>query len=228
MSRARDIANYGDGIDASSITSGTFTDARIAQSNVTQHESAIDALGNVTSGTFNGTIGSSVSGYGVILNADLWRVDATITGGAAFITGADTFERVISSNSDITVTSPATIGTGMSYDGSTGAFTFPVTGKWLITAYATHYSVSGAQAYAGMYIYATADNTNYYAQGIQLTSVSATNYYNSGSTQYFFDCTNTSTHKVKFYRATSNSDLRMIGGSSQNESFISFIRLGDT
>ena len=44
MSRARDIANYGDGIDTSSITSGTFADGRIAQSNVTQHESAIDAL----------------------------------------------------------------------------------------------------------------------------------------------------------------------------------------
>lgn len=77
MSRARDIANYGDGIDTSSITSGTladaripnlatskitsgtFADARIAQSNVTQHESAIDALGTVASGTFNGTVGSS-------------------------------------------------------------------------------------------------------------------------------------------------------------------------
>tara|TARA_Y100001973_G_C5186022_1_gene327879 strand:+ start:1318 stop:1959 length:642 start_codon:yes stop_codon:yes gene_type:complete len=37
VSRARDIANYGDGIDTSSITSGTFADARIAASNVTQH-----------------------------------------------------------------------------------------------------------------------------------------------------------------------------------------------
>ncbi len=62
MSRARDIANYGDGIDTSSITSGTFADARIpnlatskitsgtfadariASSNVTQHEASIDAL----------------------------------------------------------------------------------------------------------------------------------------------------------------------------------------
>ena len=79
MSRARDIANYGDGIDTASITSGTladaripnlatskitsgtFADARIAQSNVTQHESAIDALGTVASGTFNGTIGLSAS-----------------------------------------------------------------------------------------------------------------------------------------------------------------------
>ena len=61
MSRARDLANLGDGIDTSSITSGTFADARIAQSNVTQHESAIDALGTVASGTFNGTIGTSAS-----------------------------------------------------------------------------------------------------------------------------------------------------------------------
>ena len=44
MSRARDIADYGDGIDTSSITSGTFADARIAVSNVTQHEGSIDAL----------------------------------------------------------------------------------------------------------------------------------------------------------------------------------------
>ena len=44
MSRARDLANFGDGIDTSSITSGTFADARIAVSNVTQHEGSIDAL----------------------------------------------------------------------------------------------------------------------------------------------------------------------------------------
>tara|TARA_R100000808_G_C2077081_1_gene102359 strand:- start:542 stop:706 length:165 start_codon:yes stop_codon:yes gene_type:complete len=44
MSRARDLANLGDGIDTSSITSGTFVDARIASSNVTQHEGSIDAL----------------------------------------------------------------------------------------------------------------------------------------------------------------------------------------
>ena len=54
MSRARDLANYGDGIDTSSITSGTFADARIASSNVRQHEGSIDALASnptVTLGT---------------------------------------------------------------------------------------------------------------------------------------------------------------------------------
>lgn len=44
MSRARDIANYGDGIDATQITSGVFANGRIQASNVTQHEGSIDAL----------------------------------------------------------------------------------------------------------------------------------------------------------------------------------------
>ena len=56
MSRARDIANYGDGIDTSSITSGTFADARIASSNVTQHEGSIDAL------NFSGISNDAISG----------------------------------------------------------------------------------------------------------------------------------------------------------------------
>ena len=69
MSRARDIANYGDGIDTSSITSGTFADARIATSNVTQHEGSIDALASnptITLGS-NATISKS----GMIVNSKI-------------------------------------------------------------------------------------------------------------------------------------------------------------
>ncbi len=42
MTRARDLANFINGIDASKITSGTFADARIAASNVSQHASSFD------------------------------------------------------------------------------------------------------------------------------------------------------------------------------------------
>lgn len=44
MSRARDLADLGDGIDATQITSGQFDDNRIKVTNVTQHEGSIDAL----------------------------------------------------------------------------------------------------------------------------------------------------------------------------------------
>ena len=42
MSRARDLADFVNGIDASKITSGTFADARIAASNVSQHAQSFD------------------------------------------------------------------------------------------------------------------------------------------------------------------------------------------
>ena len=98
MSRARDIANYGDGIDTASITSGTFADARIAQSNVTQHESAIDALGTIASGTFNGTIGSSATFPAGMLQG---KSKNHIASGNINVVGQST---VISSNLDLTLT----------------------------------------------------------------------------------------------------------------------------
>ena len=42
MTRARDLANFVNGIDASKIISGTFADARIAASNVSQHAQSFD------------------------------------------------------------------------------------------------------------------------------------------------------------------------------------------
>jgi len=62
MSRARDLANLGDGIDATQITSGQFDDNRIKATNVTQHEGSIDALASnptVTLGS-NATVSADV------------------------------------------------------------------------------------------------------------------------------------------------------------------------
>ena len=42
MTRARDLANFVNGIDASKITSGTFADARISNSSVSQHATSFD------------------------------------------------------------------------------------------------------------------------------------------------------------------------------------------
>ena len=42
MTRARDLANFVNGIDASKITSGTFADARLSQSSVQQYASTFD------------------------------------------------------------------------------------------------------------------------------------------------------------------------------------------
>ena len=59
----------------SKVTSGTFADARIAESNVTQHQAAITATGTIASGTWQGT--AVASAY---LDAD-----------TAHLSGAQTF-----------------------------------------------------------------------------------------------------------------------------------------
>ena len=45
--------------------------------------------------------------------------------------------------------------------------------------------------------------------------------------QCFFNCTNTSTHKLRFLLSSFASGSLLRGNSSQNETSFSFIRLGD-
>ena len=122
MSRARDIANYGDGIDTSSITSGTFADARIAASNVTQHEGSIDALASnptVTLGS-NTTFGSGVS-----------LANATFPAGhiVQIVTGERKLRSTVQSTSPTQTDLQATI-TPSSTSNKIQVF---VTGSWGIT-----------------------------------------------------------------------------------------------
>ena len=118
MSRARDIANYGDGIDRSSITSGTFADARIAASNITQHEGSIDALAS------NPTIqlgSNSTFPSGHVIQTQYYSAGFTFsTSSTNFVkvTGSPDFEQTITplkadSNIMIIISSQA-------YSGSSG------------------------------------------------------------------------------------------------------------
>ena len=70
-----------DNLGAAKITSGTFDDARIAASNVTQHQGSITSVGTIASGTWQGT--PIASAY---LDADT----AHLSGSQTF-TGAKTF-----------------------------------------------------------------------------------------------------------------------------------------
>ena len=70
-----------DNLGAAKITSGTFDDARIAASNVTQHQGSITGVGTIGSGTWQGT--AIASAY---LDSDTAHLSGTQT-----FTGAKTF-----------------------------------------------------------------------------------------------------------------------------------------
>ncbi|QDP64235.1 MAG: hypothetical protein Tp1124SUR1240571_3 [Prokaryotic dsDNA virus sp.] len=69
MTKARDLANFVHGIDASKITSGTFADARIAASNVNQHATDYDdnkIQANLAILAFKSATNGSLAAYNLV------------------------------------------------------------------------------------------------------------------------------------------------------------------
>ena len=211
MSRARDIANYGDGIDTSSITSGTFADARIAQSNVTQHEGSIDALGTVASGTFNGTIGSSATGDGIITCAETFRLDSNTSVGTSFTL------------SDWTKYND--FGAGTSITESDGNFTTSSTGFYYISVGYNYYSSSSTPTWIDSDVYSW-DGSSATLLSRSMASIFSTSGYTSCTNALIYDWTSTSnTIQV---RVSAQANIIVNGSSSSLRTRINFLKIGTT
>ena len=119
------------------------------------------------------------------------------------------------------------LGTGVSH--SSGVWTFPSTGYWLIDFYVTFSSNADAR-YCQSRVETTVDNSSYGIASLQYSSVNPeTSYwYQTGHAGFIFDCTNVSTHKVRFQAGAIVNDVAIMGASDINYTFANFIRLGDT
>jgi len=164
---------------------------------------------------FSGT----VSGVGGITHFDQWRLNANFTGNA----------NPISSNLErVDTTGQATIGSAMTV--SSGVFSFPVTGKWLVKANYLHY-LDGDSSYLSHYIQVTHDNSNYvlFNEMISfITRSASTTTYTSSNQDVLVDVTDTSLVKVYFQLALANTSVGTIGTTDKNQTYFTFIRLGDT
>ena len=150
-----------------------------------------------------------------ITEADHWRVTSSF----------DASDTIVDSNWERVDTSSFIIGSGMSE--SSGVFTFPTTGLYLIK-YTFHAQSSTQTRYVGGQIQTTGNNSSYAERAAQYSSISSdTNAYAGGSTLAFFDVTNTTTHKVKF-KVTSENSMSWIGDTNRNFTHAVFLRLGDT
>ena len=110
---------------------------------------------------------------------------------------------------------------------SSGVFTFPSTGMYLIIYIVTGYA-SALNRYAGGEISATTNNSSYsnIAEGYSNTNNDANNYFHV-TIPCIFDVTNVSTHKVKFLISAEN-DVTVSGTSGRLITGMNFLRLGDT
>ena len=159
-----------------------------------------------------------------ITMADQWRItsSSTLPGSVS----------ILNSNWG-RATSPAGYGTlGSAMTESSGAFTFPSTGIYLIE-FTILLSATSAQRYLGHRVQTSINNFSS-AQTVaeELGHMALSNSfgaYHTSSSSYIFDVTNTSTHKIRFSGvAFTPSDTSVIGNSNQNSTSATFIRLGDT
>lgn len=127
------------------------------------------------------------------------------------------------------------LGTGMSV--SNGVWTFPSTGYWRITVKFRSQRQSGHQStHQKIEIKSSTDNFS----SSDILAVADSSYYDnyptggrqvSGSASIIFDCTNTSTHKIRFAAVVndnSGNGNEFLGSSTVGLTTFEFIKLADT
>ena len=151
---------------------------------------------------------------------DQWRLTTDFTGVA----------NPISSNLEQNDSSGNGVPIGSSMTESSGVFTFPSTGIYMIIASLQGRGNNGSSGVTEtefrLTIKVTTDNSSFSEVGFNATGV-ASGAYGASTCHYVFDVTDTSTHKCSF-RAFNGNSAMTHGDSSKNETHFTFIRLGDT
>tara|TARA_R100000664_G_C2702316_1_gene102197 strand:+ start:61 stop:711 length:651 start_codon:yes stop_codon:yes gene_type:complete len=155
-----------------------------------------------------------------ITEYDNWRVTSSFTGALNPITS--NLERNDNTGFE-------KIGTGMSH--SSGVFTFPSTGKWLLTfnGYGWH---NAATRWTNTQIETTTDTGSNWvkqAEAYSSTPGDPNSALFSSSCNFLFDVTNVSTHQCRFVVLVGSSiNATTAGTSSSNATWMTFMKLGDT
>tara|TARA_R100000329_G_scaffold123021_1_gene101591 strand:- start:62 stop:865 length:804 start_codon:yes stop_codon:yes gene_type:complete len=168
----------------------------------------------------DGTIAESklASGVNTITMADQWRLTASTNSG----TDADVTSNWERNDS----TNYGRIGTGLTE--SSGIFSFPSTGIYLIIFTGT-FTIASGERQVRLMLRTTNDDTNYYdAADVICTNRGGSIADASSSSTFMFDVTNTTTHKFKFETKSFSSGSVLVGNTNYNETCFSVLRMGDT
>ena len=178
---------------------------------------------NSASANQTGTILTSTSPVssvpGAITEADQWRLNANITNTTAVTVFSTNWERSDTYGAGY-------VGTGMTQ--SSGVFTFPSTGTWLIQMMGRP-TVNGSQRFNVMYIEVTTNNSTYDigSSASQFVSQVSSNF-TVGNLYgfYLFNVTNTTNCKVRFSQQCEGTAGNWGGSTVENNTAVNFIRLG--
>ena len=178
---------------------------------------AADAIKFSTGGTERFTI-TNTGFTGItqgITEFDMWRVTSNFSGAGIDIT----------SNWERADTDFEKIGTGLTE--SSGIFTFPSTGKWLVGALLYSWN-SGDVDYVGIKIQLSGDSGGSYTTRVeQLTNTPDSTIAACVYAECGFDITSTSVNLMKF-RTVAGSSISYNGATDQQKTGFTAIKLGDT
>ena len=153
-----------------------------------------------------------------LTGADQWRTNSDVSGDVDPLTNV---ERVDNGGFG---------GIGSAMTQSSGVFTFPATGIWLIRFDAL-FRGSADSRFNNAIIYYTTNNSSSYVEAaynsclIQPTNSSSA--YGFCSQAFMFGVASTSTHKVKFVTSVDNNATTLQGQTGANNTTFTFLRLGD-
>jgi hypothetical protein len=180
------------------------------------------AVGGLPDGCVDAdTLASGLAAQG-IQEMDQWRLNANkqlTTSWSAVSANLERQDNTFSTH----------IGTGMSE--SSGVFTFPSTGKWLVQANGYLYSSNNEMHYGQVRTLVSSDSgSNYTIVGYAIGNASSGGAYGNFNSIELIDVTNTSTFRLKFdvrSGAGGNDDF-LVGYTGENATSFIFTRFGGT
>jgi hypothetical protein len=194
-------------IPTAGLADAAVTTAKITDANITTAKIADDAV----------TTAKSTAGITMV---DQWRLTTDFTGIANPIT----------SNLEQNDSSGNGVPLGSSMTQSSGVFTFPSTGIYMIIANLQGRGNDGSSGVTDsefrLTTKVTTDNSSYTEVAFNGTGM-ASGHYCATTSHYIFDVTDTTQCKCSF-RVFVNVDAMTHGDSGKNETHFTFIRLGDT
>ena len=193
----------------------------IADGTLVTSQSTLDAT--KLSGNLPAISGAALTGISAgITMADSWYVGAGLDPGA----GSNTITANWTRNTEAIYGS---IGSAMTQ--SSGLFSFPSTGIYYMCINGGYYrSNTSEHNYLGFTISATNNNGSSFDTAASVYNAFPSqggNTYSSMTTYFVFDCTNTSTHKVRFQTEADASGTTLVDVAGKRLNVV-FIRLGDT
>ena len=150
--------------------------------------------------------------------ADQWRTNSNVSGDINPLTNV---ERNDTSGFG---------GIGSAMTQSSGIFTFPTTGYWLIRFDALFFG-SADSRFNNAFIYKTINNSSYTEAAYNSCLIQQTNSssaYGFCSQAFIFDVTSTTDRKVKFAIDPDDNATSLQGQQDVNNTTFTFLKLGDT